>query len=126
MRWPVRGRVRAELAKTVTVPARTWYAPRDAASEWPHRVEVELELNWSRSALVLIDVWDTHPNASFGQAMELTMPALQSVLEGYRKRGKPVFHDPSGLAMHPCVLAGWSSNDRVIPWDPTGWWYGRA
>ena len=100
--------------------ARTWYAPRDAASEWPHRVEVELELNWSRSALVLIDVWDTHPNASFGQAMELAMPAVQSVLEGYRKRCKPVFHDLTGLAMHPWVLAGWGLNDRVIPWDPMG------
>jgi hypothetical protein len=104
----------------VIVSARTWSAPQDARSDWPGRVEVALELEWSRSALVLIDVWDTHPNAAFRQELEAAMPALRSVLREYRAHGRPVFHDASGLAIHPSVLEGWGSSDELIAWDSMG------
>ena len=109
-----------EIPATVTVSARTWSAPRDAGFDWPGRAEAALELEWSRSALVLIDVWDAHPNAAFRREFEETMPALLEVLEAYRTHGRPVFHDPTGLPIHPSVLEGWGANDRLIAWDPLG------
>jgi hypothetical protein len=109
------------VAEVVVVSARTWSAPgEEARSDWPGRVDVRLDLEWSRSALVLIDVWDSHPNAAFRQELEEAMPALRSVLEGYRAHGRPVFHDPTGLSIHPSVLEGWSSNDQLIEWDQMG------
>jgi hypothetical protein len=109
-----------EVPSAVTLSARTWSSPQDARSDWPRRANVVLELEWPRSALVLIDVWDTHPNAAFRQELEAAMPALRSVLEAYRAYGRPVFHDATGLAIHPSVLEGWGSTDLLIEWDPMG------
>jgi nicotinamidase-related amidase len=104
----------------VTVSARTWTSPRAAGFDWPGRAETTLALAWPRSALVLIDVWDTHQNATFREEQELAMPALLSVLEACRMHGRPVFHDSTGLTMHAAVLEGWGANDRLITWDPLG------
>jgi nicotinamidase-related amidase len=109
-----------EVTGAVVLPAQTWSAPQDSRSDWPARVEVALELEWSRSALVLIDVWDTHPNAAFRAELEAAMPALRSVLKAYRAHDRPVFHDATGLAIHPSVLEGWGSSDQLIAWDPMG------
>jgi nicotinamidase-related amidase len=109
-----------EPTDPVTLSARTWSAPQDARSDWPGRVNMALELEWSRSALVLIDVWDTHPNAAFRQELEAVMPALRSVVETCRAHGRPVFHDPTGMQIHPSVAQGWGSNDHLIEWDPMG------
>ena len=65
-----------------------------------------LQLEWSRSVLVLIDVWDTHPNAAFRAGLEEAMPALQLVLKAFWAHGRPVFHDATGLPIHPSVLEG--------------------
>ncbi len=103
--------------------ARTWEmtaGPGSSEMGNSRRRDVTVEFLKSQSALVVIDPWAHHPNEGWLARAGANIPYLVRLIETFRRAGRPIFYDPTGLEMHPAVLSGWGPHDNLIPWDQSG------
>jgi hypothetical protein len=102
--------------------ARTWnqVVGPDASERDCGRAKVSVPLEIAQCALIVIDAWATHPNAGWQARMATNIPKLRTLVEAFRALRRPTFYDPTGLPMHPDILAGWGADDHMIAWEPLG------
>ncbi len=104
------------------ITARTWDTTSGRGSSEANslRREVQVAFNASQAALVVIDPWASHPNEGWAARMSENLPNLLRAIQKFRSRGRPIFYDSTGLAIHPDILAGTGPFDHYIEWDPAG------
>jgi nicotinamidase-related amidase len=68
------------------------------------RYLTSLDFNPSKSALILVDVWASHPNAGWlNRAAENVVKHLAPILQSARASGLTIIHAPTGSPEHPLV-----------------------
>jgi hypothetical protein len=104
------------------ITARTWdivSGPGSSESNCSRR-ELQVGFDSSKTALVVIDPWASHPNDGWAARASVTMPNLLQVIQKFRSAGRPIYYDSTGMPIHPMVLEGAGYFDHFIKWDPMG------
>lgn len=79
---------------TITFTARKQIAADTNQKSW-QIVETPTQWDAAKTAVILCDLWDTHPCVNAVHRMEKMLPAINRVVAQLRKQGALVIHSPS-------------------------------